>query len=143
MNWYSLTKQAAPLYESDTLPVSYLDIGHQSEDDAQLWLIDENFSFFSVPVYSNGADWDQEIEGKDGSFDDIDMDSKRQHATWKKYTNDYYSMIASGRYDNGVVSLTFPNNFTTKSFFSHPVLKKRVLKILDKEFNNPTIYDYS
>ncbi len=128
MNWY---KTALPVVDTPS-DMHYTDIGHRLYDkDIKeiLWTVDENFNFRSI----------QKTKKDTGTI----------HEELFGFSFDYRSAgsIASGRFmgdsSGGRTSITInldPDKTNPKRI---EYILKRVRKILDKEFNNPEIYEFN
>ena len=127
MNWYEISKVAAPMV-NDVPPVGYTSIGHTLNPGNELWLIDKNFELFRTPI--------SEID-EEGTY-------HVGHTNWDVWEWNYSSYIATGRYENEneVVSLVMNSALKKKSFSLYQQMLVRVERLLDEAYNNPTIYNY-
>ena len=77
-----------------------------------------------------------------GTFHSAKLEEVEEHAYWSKWN--YQNMAASGRYmiepTGTVVSLVLKT--TDLNYYRTRALRKRIEKILDKEFDNPKIIEY-
>ena len=89
-----------------------------------LWLIDK--------------DWNIYIEKATESI---------KHSDWDTYITKIEGFIAYGRYDKNSEKVSLILNLETvdgelKSINEMGYIRKQVIKILDKEFDNPTIFEF-
>ena len=122
MNWYKEIKLSFPLKEKGK-PSSYTSIGHKKAPEL-VWIIDDNWNFKSKIV--DDGDW----QGHSFAFG----------------MEEIQKAIAAGRFVSGKASMSIflqafwedRHNPTRMEY-----TKKRIYSILDKNLNNPDIYDYT
>ena len=135
MNWYKLYKIALPVLEdeSGTSAIkNYMDIGHhrweneESEVEGIVWFVDKDFNLQTLPESQSTGNF-----GHQGWADFNEASSKG-------------NLVASGRYDPKTheASCTFKFRFSSdpKIYMKKDYIRKKVESLLDREFNNPTIY---
>ena len=120
-------KIASPVSSRDKSN-TYLDIGHDLKEQdfvqdesgfqPELWFIDNQFSFYSVPMA-----W------------------VKEHADWTTFDSNRLSIIASGRYINRIAtSVVWSSRFDSST--KKEKARERVFSILDKKYDNPKILEY-
>jgi hypothetical protein len=126
MNWYKKIKIALPVdtrYERGHRRPSYLSVGHQDKPLDQIWAL---FSDYYLDVY--------DLYNEDGIV-----------LTHEDLWPDRSDMLARGRYEdfNHRISLVYEQKYSMVRFPPRrEKMREKIISVLDKQFNNPTIIEY-
>jgi len=137
MNWYRVIKLALPVVNVPR-EMDYTDIGHYDKMEhfrfdkvvqEILWTIDYNFDIKTIPVT------------------DMNIGTIHDYAFDLDFSYRSKDSIASGRYikhrdGSGKTSVAINVDPDTTNPRSMEYIKKQVSNILDREFNNPAIYEF-
>ena len=117
MNYFNLLKFSSPVVEEPKQYKSYFNIGHNPGENVIVWFLDNNLNFNSQ------------------------QNKHLNHRGWNDYDNaeDDGNLLARGRYEiNKGITSVYIHNLSLKNK-QLEYTKKRIVQILDKQFNNPQI----
>ena len=115
MNWYNKFRQAAPVatIRDDEY---YTGIGHDypEAEKAELWLITKDWNLLTVPT-----------------------EEAPEHGMWNDFLREQWSLVASGRYIDGVATAVVQCKGLSPS--AEEYRTNKVVYMLDNHYNNPEI----
>jgi len=138
MNWYKIYKLAFPVIDRYEKP-SYFDIGHgdikKVPGNIVLWFIDSDWKLNKIT-----EDILRQKTNKNRPTDEQFPYSS--HHDWD--ATNQPGILAIGRYDPNrkEASYRLGTSLFGIELFREREVRKRTEEILDREFNNPTIYAY-